>query len=175
MRVAAAGGAGEGDGVDEKLLAPPPFLKTLTTLALAALVFASAAGAQGVGETMTGMSLLPGSLVDWLGSLVMIAVGVGMVRSSSNSGDAPRQLEGDLTDLDREIADWRARGWSNQAIARRRNVTEKAVKLHVQKVRHRHVGRIGLATLHYNRVNGKYFEPDKTTDAADYKKKASGE
>ena len=33
------------------------------------------------------------------------------------------------------------------------------VEVHVQKVRFKHIGRIGLATLLYDRVTGRYFEP----------------
>lgn len=32
------------------------------------------------------------------------------------------------------------------------------VDVHIQKVRHRHIGRIGLATLSYDRITGKYSE-----------------
>jgi twinkle protein len=35
------------------------------------------------------------------------------------------------------------------------------VQIHVQKVRFKHIGRVGLATLKYDRVTGKYFEPQK--------------
>lgn len=49
------------------------------------------------------------------------------------------------------------------------------VEVHVQKVRFRHCGRIGLACLHYDRVTGRYSEKSQMTAARDYKAKASGE
>jgi twinkle protein len=42
------------------------------------------------------------------------------------------------------------------------------VQIHVQKVRFKHIGRVGLATLKYDRVTGRYFEPPKA-DVVDFK------
>lgn len=33
------------------------------------------------------------------------------------------------------------------------------VDIHVQKVRFKHIGRIGATTLNYDRVTGRYWEP----------------
>ena len=33
------------------------------------------------------------------------------------------------------------------------------VDIHVQKIRWKHIGKVGLATLRYDRVTGRYFEP----------------
>ena len=33
------------------------------------------------------------------------------------------------------------------------------VDLHIQKIRFKHCGRIGLVTLKYDRITGRYFEP----------------
>lgn len=41
------------------------------------------------------------------------------------------------------------------------------VEIHVQKVRFKHIGRIGLANLKYDRVTGRYFEPRETRSRAD--------
>jgi twinkle protein len=50
------------------------------------------------------------------------------------------------------------------------------VDIHVQKVRFKHIGRIGLATLKYDRVTGRYFEPLRTvSNVRDYKSAASGD
>jgi twinkle protein len=38
------------------------------------------------------------------------------------------------------------------------------VEIHVQKVRFKHVGRLGAGTLKYDRVTGRYFDPPKTRD-----------
>lgn len=49
------------------------------------------------------------------------------------------------------------------AIAVARDQSEyknQAVDIHVQKVRFKHIGHVGLATLHYDRVTGRYAEPD---------------
>lgn len=35
----------------------------------------------------------------------------------------------------------------------------KEVEIHIQKCRFKHIGRIGIATLRYDRVTGRYFEP----------------
>ena len=39
------------------------------------------------------------------------------------------------------------------------------VDLHIQKVRFKHIGRIGLVTLKYDRVTGRYMEPPKNQEA----------
>jgi twinkle protein len=48
------------------------------------------------------------------------------------------------------------------------------VEIHVQKVRFKHMGHIGLATLRYDLVTGRYFDQT-PTPAYDYKRRASGE
>lgn len=45
------------------------------------------------------------------------------------------------------------------AIARDQVEGSQDVDVHVQKIRFKHIGRIGLATLRYDRVTGRYFEP----------------
>lgn len=47
------------------------------------------------------------------------------------------------------------------------------VEIHVQKVRHKHIGRIGLATLMYDRITGCYSE--KIGLAYDYKQASGGD
>lgn len=42
------------------------------------------------------------------------------------------------------------------------------VEVHVQKVRFKHVGRVGIAELRYDRVTGRYFEQLKPVGIADY-------
>lgn len=42
------------------------------------------------------------------------------------------------------------------------------VDIHVQKIRFRHIGRVGLATLRYNRVTGQYSEILKPVSVANY-------
>lgn len=44
-------------------------------------------------------------------------------------------------------------------IARDQVEGSQDVKIHIQKVRFKHIGRIGLATLKYDRVTGRYHEP----------------
>lgn len=39
------------------------------------------------------------------------------------------------------------------------DIPTQAVDLHVQKIRHKHSGRIGMATLFYDKVTGRYFDP----------------
>lgn len=46
------------------------------------------------------------------------------------------------------------------------------VDIHVQKVRFKHIGRVGLATLKYDRVTGRYFEP--AMNVMDFKTRAAG-
>lgn len=48
------------------------------------------------------------------------------------------------------------------------------VEIHVQKVRFKHVGHIGLATLKYDRITGRYFEPfePKLQPISEWRKKA---
>ena len=49
------------------------------------------------------------------------------------------------------------------------------VDIHVQKVRFKHIGKIGLATLKYDRVTGKYHEPFKAqSNVRDFKIAAAG-
>jgi twinkle protein len=47
------------------------------------------------------------------------------------------------------------------------------VEIHIQKVRFKHIGRIGLATLKYDRVTGRYHEPfgPTPTKLSDYRKR----
>lgn len=65
--------------------------------------------------------------------------------------------------------------WYNKAdavITVHRDQTEDspAVEIHVQKVRFKHIGRTGLATLHYDRVTGRYSDPAAIATAArDYR------
>lgn len=40
-----------------------------------------------------------------------------------------------------------------------KNYAKQEVDIHVQKIRFKHIGHIGLATLLYDRVTGRYFEP----------------
>jgi twinkle protein len=54
--------------------------------------------------------------------------------------------------------------WYNKAdniITVHRNQAESGqdVEIHVQKVRFKHIGHVGLATLKYDKVTGRYFEP----------------
>ena len=48
----------------------------------------------------------------------------------------------------------------------------QAVDIHVQKVRFKHIGRIGMVTLNYDRVSGRYNEPlgPKVQSLRDYRK-----
>lgn len=39
------------------------------------------------------------------------------------------------------------------------------VDIHVQKIRFKHIGRVGMATLKYDRITGTYFEPMTGTDS----------
>lgn len=49
------------------------------------------------------------------------------------------------------------------------------VDIHVQKVRWKHIGHIGLTTLKYDRVTGRYFEmPPKPATATDYRSARAG-
>jgi twinkle protein len=50
---------------------------------------------------------------------------------------------------------------------------KQEVDIHVQKVRFKHIGHIGLATLRYDRTTGRYHEIPKA-DVIDLKTKASG-
>jgi twinkle protein len=47
------------------------------------------------------------------------------------------------------------------------------VDVHVQKVRFKHIGHVGLATLLYDRVTGQYFE--KPTNVMDFKTRSAGD
>lgn len=49
------------------------------------------------------------------------------------------------------------------------------VQIHVQKVRFKHVGRIGAVTLRYDRVCGKYYEIPNLHDVKAYRTKGSDE
>jgi twinkle protein len=56
--------------------------------------------------------------------------------------------------------------WWNKAdccvtVFRDMNTGSQDVEIHVQKVRFKHVGRIGMTTLKYDRVTGRYAEPSK--------------
>lgn len=50
----------------------------------------------------------------------------------------------------------------------------QAVDIHVQKVRFKHIGRIGMVTLSYDRVTGRYHEPfaPKVQSLKDYRERA---
>lgn len=48
------------------------------------------------------------------------------------------------------------------------------VEVHVQKIRFRHIGRVGLATLKYNRVTGQYSEIIKAVPDAQYRADIDG-
>lgn len=55
--------------------------------------------------------------------------------------------------------------WYNKAdnivtVHRDQSVDSQDVEIHVQKVRFKHCGRVGLATLKYDRITGRYFEFD---------------
>lgn len=52
--------------------------------------------------------------------------------------------------------------------------SSRTVEIHVTKVRHKIVGRIGMATLNYNRVNGRYFGRE-GMESQDYRMKAGEE
>jgi twinkle protein len=39
------------------------------------------------------------------------------------------------------------------------DVHSTEVEIHVQKVRFKHIGRVGLVTLRYDRVTGRYTDP----------------
>ena len=47
-----------------------------------------------------------------------------------------------------------------------------SVDVHIQKVRHKHIGRIGLVALTYDRVTGRYSDP---AAADDYRRASDGE
>ncbi len=36
----------------------------------------------------------------------------------------------------------------------------RSVDIHIQKIRFKHIGRIGLVSLDYDRVTGRYTEPE---------------
>jgi twinkle protein len=46
--------------------------------------------------------------------------------------------------------------------------TEQDVQVHVQKVRFKHHGRVGMVTLQYDRVTGRYHEPMRDTEGRVY-------
>ena len=50
---------------------------------------------------------------------------------------------------------------------------KQEVDIHVQKVRFKHIGRVGLATILYDRVTGRYFERPKA-DVIDMKGRSAG-
>jgi twinkle protein len=52
--------------------------------------------------------------------------------------------------------------------------TKQDVDIHIQKVRFKHIGRVGLATLKYDRVTGRYAEPPKG-NVMDFKTRSAGE
>lgn len=49
------------------------------------------------------------------------------------------------------------------------------VQIHIQKVRFKHIGRIGQANLTYDRITGRYHEQFSVVDSYDYKRRSSGE
>jgi len=55
---------------------------------------------------------------------------------------------------------------------RKAGVSTSEVDVHVQKVRHKYVGRLGMATLNWNRLSGRYSEP---TDPRRYRAATDGE
>jgi twinkle protein len=50
---------------------------------------------------------------------------------------------------DAVISVWRERG----------QVFNPEVEIHIQKIRSKYVGQLGMARLHWNKVNGRYFDP----------------
>ena len=67
---------------------------------------------------------------------------------------------------------------SDACIAVHRDQVEGSqdVEIHVQKVRFKHIGYNGLATLKYDRVTGRYFEPLRSVPIVrDFKNAAAGE
>lgn len=70
--------------------------------------------------------------------------------------------------------------WFNKAdncITVHRDLIEgnQNVEIHVQKVRFKHVGRIGLADLRYDKVTGRYFDVPKAVDTDRYRRQANGD
>jgi twinkle protein len=60
------------------------------------------------------------------------------------------------------------------AIARdQKDYTKQEVDVHVQKIRFKHIGRVGLTQLLYDRVTGRYSEPPKD-NVVDLKSRAAG-
>lgn len=61
--------------------------------------------------------------------------------------------------------------WNNKAdniitVWRDRSTDSTEVEIHVQKVRKKRVGRVGMSTLNYDRVTGRYFDPFAGRDEA---------
>ena len=70
--------------------------------------------------------------------------------------------------------------WWNKAdncITVWRDQTEggQEVQIHVQKIRFKHIGRIGGTSLNYDKPTGRYFEQVSITDINDYKRRAYGD
>jgi twinkle protein len=59
--------------------------------------------------------------------------------------------------------------WRDQS-----DYSKQEVDIHVQKIRFKHIGHVGLATILYDRVTGRYFERQKA-DVIDMKNRASGQ
>jgi twinkle protein len=75
----------------------------------------------------------------------------------------PRQKDGTFpVPTPRDISD-SAHFWNkaDACITVHRDQVEGSqdVEIHIQKVRFKHIGRIGLTTLKYDRITGRYFEP----------------
>lgn len=63
--------------------------------------------------------------------------------------------------------------WNNKAdniitVWRDRGSDTNEVEIHVQKVRKKRVGHVGIATLHYDRVSGRYFDPLRDSHGREY-------
>jgi twinkle protein len=63
--------------------------------------------------------------------------------------------------------------WNNKAdniitVWRDRGSDTNEVEIHVQKVRKKRVGHVGIATLHYDRVSGRYFDPLRDSQGREY-------
>lgn len=62
-------------------------------------------------------------------------------------------------------AHWRNKADNCLSIWRDSNERASSVEIHVQKVRKKAVGRVGMATLNYDRVTGRYFDPNVQLDS----------
>jgi twinkle protein len=72
-------------------------------------------------------------------------------------------------------AHWRNKADACIAIHRDIEANNQAVQVHVQKVRFKHVGRVGVVELRYDKITGRYHDLTTPAPPRDHKRAAAGD